>query len=287
MQEVNGLLDEIEEHEKLTIRVGSQNSPALPKSVLEKLSKPHKSPYYFFVFVVKGKAVHKVDLKEIVVSEGQLLYILPNQIHTPPTKTDDREYFKISFDQNCLSLLPKQFSFFINPLNNQTISFNAHSQKRIIQLFETIAQLLANDKKNQTELLLANLNTLLTEFDTAYFESTKNNFQIGKIQKYIDFKLIIETHLTEQKSVTEIAEKLAVSTNSLYQIVKEFSGVSPKEFITNRLMLEAQRKLHYSDYTTKELAYELGFNDPDYFSRIFKKHTGKSVSEYFIELQDL
>jgi AraC-like DNA-binding protein len=93
--------------------------------------------------------------------------------------------------------------------------------------------------------------------------------------------------LTEQKPVTKIAKELAISTNGLYQIVKEFSGVSPKEFITNRLMLEAQRKLHYSEYTTKELAYELGFNDPDYFSRIFKKHTGKNVNEYLIELQDL
>jgi AraC-like DNA-binding protein len=254
---------------------------------LEKVSKPHKSPYYFFVFVVKGKAVHKVDLKKLAVSEGQLLFILPNQIHTPPIKTDDREYFKMSFDQNCLSLLPKPFSFLINPLSNQFISFDTESQKRIVQLFKILSQLLTNEKGNQTELLLAHLNTLLTEFETAYFNSSKNRFQNGKMQKYIDFKLIIESHLTEQKPVTKIAKELAISTNGLYQIVKEFSGVSPKEFITNRLMLEAQRKLHYSEYTTKELAYELGFNDPDYFSRIFKKHTGKNVNEYLIELQDL
>jgi AraC-like DNA-binding protein len=97
----------------------------------------------------------------------------------------------------------------------------------------------------------------------------------------------VETHLTEQPSINTIAEKLALSTNSLYRIVKEFSGTSPKDFITNRLMIEAQRKLHYSNLSVKELAYELGFNDPDYFSRLFKKCTGKNVSEVLENRQDL
>ncbi len=63
--------------------------------------------------------------------------------------------------------------------------------------------------------------------------------------------------------------------------------MSPKDFITNRLITEAQRKLYYSKLSVKELAYELGFNDPDYFSRLFKKSTGKSISEFLVKQQDL
>jgi AraC-like DNA-binding protein len=98
---------------------------------------------------------------------------------------------------------------------------------------------------------------------------------------------MVETHLTEQPSVNAIAKKLALTTNSLYRIVKEYSGVSPKDFFTNRLLIEAQRKLQYAPLSIKELAYELGFNDPDYFSRFFKKCTGKSVSEFLKAQQDL
>lgn len=76
---------------------------------------------------------------------------------------------------------------------------------------------------------------------------------------------MVETHLTEQPPVHAIADKLALTTNSLYRIVKEYAGVSPKDFVTSRLILEAQRKLLYSTLSVKELAYELGFNDPDYF----------------------
>ena len=69
--------------------------------------------------------------------------------------------------------------------------------------------------------------------------------------------------------------------------MKEFSGVSQIEFITIRLMLEAQRKLFYSETSVKELAYELGFSDPDYFSKLFKKTTGKSVTQFVEGIQDL
>ncbi|MBS1661468.1 MAG: AraC family transcriptional regulator, partial [Bacteroidetes bacterium] len=71
----------------------------------------------------------------------------------------------------------------------------------------------------------------------------------------------------------------------LYQIVKHHSGLSPKEFITNRLMVEARRRMCYGERSSvKQLAFELGFNDPDYFSRLFKKHTGQTVAGFLKDL---
>ncbi|UOB18155.1 AraC family transcriptional regulator [Abyssalbus ytuae] len=289
MQETKGLLNDIKQHHKLTIKVSSNANNVLPASVLRKLLKPHRTAYYFFIFVNSGTSTHKIDLQNTTVSDGQLLFVLPNQIHTPPPKKDDLEYFKLSFDQNCLALLPQQFPFLINPFNRQTITFSNTAKQRVKAVFEILDQLLhSNKKQKDTAIILAHLNTLLTEFNNAYFkhigQSSKSN---PKLSKYIEFKLMVETHLTRQPSINTIAGKLALTTSNLYGIVKEFSGVSPKEFITTRLMLEAQRKLHYSNLSVKELAYELGFNDPDYFSRLFKKSTGKSVSKYLSDLQDL
>ena len=195
----------------------------------------------------------------------------------------------MSFDENCLSLLPQQFLFLINPLNTQTISFDNASNQRVKSIFQILNQLLhsGNDQEN-AEVILAHLNSLMTECNNAYFKNVaKENLQPGKLSKYIEFKVAVETHLTAQYAINTIAGNLFVTTNNLYNIVKEFSGVSPKGFITNRLMLEAQRKLHYSKPSVKELAYELGFNDPDYFSRLFKKSTGKSISKYLADIQDL
>lgn len=289
MQETKGLLDDIKQHDNLTIKVSSNANSSLPAGILKKLLQPHRTAYYFFVFVDNGTSTHKVDLETLSISSGQLLFLLPNQIHTPPSKKHDLEYFKLSFDQTCLALLPQQFPFLINPLNTQTISFDNASKQRVKSLFEILNQLLHsdNDQKN-AEIILAHLNSLMTEFNNAYFKNVaKESIQSNKLSKYIEFKVAVETHLTEHHSINTIADNLSVTTNNLYNIVKEFSGVSPKEFITNRLMLEAQRKLHYSKSTIKELAYDLGFNDPDYFSRLFKKSTGRSISKYLADIQDL
>jgi AraC-like DNA-binding protein len=132
------------------------------------------------------------------------------------------------------------------------------------------------------------LNSLLVELNSAYFKNKETtNILNNNLSKFIEFKLAVETHLTEQPSINTIAAKLDLTTNSLYRIVKEYSGVSPKDFFTNRLMVEAQRKLYHSTLSVKEIAYELGFNDPDYFSRVFKKCTGKSISEFLEAQQDL
>jgi AraC-like DNA-binding protein len=289
MQETKGLIDELKQHDKLNIRVSSNANSNLPQEIAEKLLNPHRMAFYFFVFIDNGSSTHKVDFHDQTISDGQLLFVLPNQIHTPPKQLEGPKYYKLGFDDNCLSLLPQQFSFLINPLNTQIISFDNASKKRVKSLFENLNQLLHSDNDPQNvAIILAHLNSILTEFNIAYFKSvTKENVQSNKIQKFIEFKVAVETHLTEHHSINSIAENLSVTTNNLYNIVKEFSGISPKEFITNRLMLEAQRKLHYSKLSIKELAYELGFNDPDYFSRLFKKNTGKSVSSYLAEFQDL
>jgi AraC-like DNA-binding protein len=134
------------------------------------------------------------------------------------------------------------------------------------------------------ELILAHLNSLLTEINTTYFSIDKNPAD-DKLSKYIDFKILVENNLTDHPTIQAIAEELALNTNSLYHIVKHYSGLSPKEFMINRLILEARRRLYYSEsHSVKELAFELGFNDPDYFSRLFKKVTGQTIAGFFQDL---
>ena len=290
MQETKGLLEQIKQHDKLAIRVSSSSNNNLPDEVMKMLTQPHRKANYFFVFVESGSLTHKVDLKNLTVTGGQSFFVLPNQIHAAPAhKDDDIECFKMSFDQNCLSLLPKQFLFLLNPLNAQIISFDSDSRQRVRMLFEILNKILHSDNdQKDAEIILAHLNSLLTEFNSAYFKTVaKEKSETSKLSKYIEFQIAVETHLTEQHSIHTIAGRLSMTTNSLYNIVKEFSGVSPKEFITNRLMLEAKRKLFYSETSVKELAYELGFSDPDYFSKLFKKTTGTSITRFMESIQDL
>ncbi|GAB4020906.1 hypothetical protein GCM10028808_63990 [Spirosoma migulaei] len=230
----------------------------------------------------EGRTQHGVDLQQFDINNNELLFILPHQIHRLPVTNKGTDYFKLGFDENCLALLPKQYPFLINPFNNQKIQFTSSTAARLNSIFDILLDLLSA-ADTDPELILAHLNSLLTEINTAYFSTAKSPAD-DKLSQYIRFKLFVKNNLTDHTTVHEIAKKLALNTNSLYSIVKHYSGLSPKEFITNRLILEAKRRLYYAESSIKELAYDLGFNDPDYFSRLFKKVTGQTIATF---IQDL
>jgi AraC family transcriptional activator of pobA len=287
MQDANGKLKNLQD-DTLSIKIISNNNPYPSDDIRQKLLQPRRLTSYFIVLIDSGSVTYNLDLQDITLRDGHLLFAIPNQVFTPPSETTDLNYLKVLFDENTLALLPQQFPFLVNPLNSQTIILDDATRGRVRKIFEILNQILHVDKdRADTEIILAYLNLLLAELNSAYFKNKEPiNILNANLSKFIEFKLVVETHLTEQPSVNTIADKLALTTNSLYRIVKEYSGVSPKDFFTNRLMIEAQRKLLYSHLSVKELAYELGFNDPDYFSRFFKKCTGKSVSEFLEAQQD-
>jgi AraC-like DNA-binding protein len=270
------------QNNQLSIRLISPDFGHLPASATPKFELTHRKLYYFFLFILDGSTQHGVDLEQFNIEERELLFILPHQIHRLPDSIQGTDYFKLGFDENCLAQLPKQYPFLINPFNNQKIQFSEAGAVRLKAIFSLLRDLLSV-QDTDPELILAHLNSLLTEINITYFAADKNPAD-GKLSQFIHFKLFIEDNLTEHTSINDIAKKLALNTNSLYYIVKHYSGLSPKEFITNRLILEAKRRLYYAESSVKELAYDLGFNDPEYFSRLFKKATGKTITTF---VQDL
>jgi len=277
------LLDEHKQNDKLPIRIVSPSFGHLSPEIADRYELTHRTSYYFMLFMLNGSTRHGVDLEEYDIESNQLLMVLPHQIHRLPASGHGTDYFKLGFDEHCLSRLPKQYPFLINPLNQQKISITSGTATRLKAIFEILLGLLSTPETD-SELILVHLNSLLTEINMAYFATNKNPTD-AKLSKYIGFQVFVENNLTDHPTIKDIAEKLALSTDSLYQIVKHYSGLSPKEFIINRLILEARRRMCYGESSTvKELAFELGYNDPDYFSRLFKKVTGKTIAAFFQDL---
>lgn len=271
------------QNNQLPIRVVSPDFGHLSPEDAQKYEATHRLPYYFFLFAIDGCSQRNVDLDKFNVGKDELLFSLPNQIQHMPVNAHGNDYYKLGFDEVCLSRLPRQYPFLLNPLNQQKITFSSAAAIRLKGIFEMLSGLL-KIAATDPELIIAHLNSLLTEINIAYFAAERKPAN-DKHAKFIDFKLFVEDNLMDHPTIKHIAEELAVSTDSLYQIVKYHSGLSPKEFMTGRLMLEARRRIYYEKPSTiKELAFELGFNDPDYFSRLFKKATGKTITAFFQDL---
>src|SRR5690349_8412609 len=203
-------------NDKSGIRINSDNNPEHADNIQQKHSQPSRLTSYIIMLIASGSITYNLDLQDITPTEGQLLFAMPNQVFTPPSKADDLKYFKVLFDESTLALLPQQFPFLINPLNSQTINFDNAAKQRVRKSFEILNQILHVDKHpTDTEIVLAYLNSLLVELNSAYFKNKESvNILNTNLSKFIEFKLAVETHLTEQPSVNTIAEKLALTTNS-------------------------------------------------------------------------
>lgn len=104
-----------------------------------------------------------------------------------------------------------------------------------------------------------------------------NNNQIDIIRK---FNVLVDTHFKEKRHVKDYADLLNKSPKTLSNLFGIYNQKSPQHIIQERLALEAKRLLHYTDKTVSEVGFDLGYDDPAYFSRFFKKHTGYSPSEF-------
>jgi AraC-like DNA-binding protein len=287
MLDYTALLESLKQHHQLSIRVTANCNTQLLSTVYQQLLTPHRSRHYVLTMLLNGEVRHDIDLQPVLLQGGQMLFVLPHQIHHIFPREEHVASFTITFDEHCLSLLPRSYLMLLNPLFNQVLTFDAGARQRVINVFETLHQLL-QDAAAPADLVLAHLNTLLAECSHTYMRNhKKEGSQEASLSKFIAFKQMVEEDFMEQPAVQTLANRLSLTANGLYSIVKQYAGVSPKEFMINRLMVEAQRKLYYSETTAKELAYELGFSDPGYFSRLFKKSTGKSITQFVKEMQDL
>src|SRR4051812_21857 len=113
MQRMDPLLNLFKQNDKLSIRIISPTFGHLPPEIVGNYGLTHRKPHYFFLFMLEGSSQHGVDLQQFEIKSDELLFVLPHQIHQLPTTKHGTDYFKLGFDENCLSLLPKQYPFLL------------------------------------------------------------------------------------------------------------------------------------------------------------------------------
>lgn len=102
---------------------------------------------------------------------------------------------------------------------------------------------------------------------------TEERLLIGKARE------LVSKNFEKDISPSDLAKELAVSLRQLQRIFKEELNLSPNDFLTTLKMEEAARLLRETSLTISEVAYAVGFNDPSYFGRVFRKYFGKSPKE--------
>ena len=97
------------------------------------------------------------------------------------------------------------------------------------------------------------------------------------------FGALVDKNFATHTTLDHYAVQLGISVAHLNAICRELSGRSALQLIHERLMLEARRELIYTSMTIKEVSELLGFNDPAYFTRFFKRQMGMSPKDFRLQ----
>lgn len=97
------------------------------------------------------------------------------------------------------------------------------------------------------------------------------------------FRDLVNKRFREHWTVADYADALRVSQSQLSRTIRRATGQSPAAIVNARLLLEAQRNLHYTEATAAQIGLDLGFQDPAYFSRFFKRLCGVTPRRYRLD----
>ncbi|GGN13389.1 AraC family transcriptional regulator [Dyadobacter beijingensis] len=104
--------------------------------------------------------------------------------------------------------------------------------------------------------------------------------QQSDLEFFRKFTRLVEEHYKSKHTVADYADFLCMAPKTITHKFNRLRLPQPNEVIKNRIILEAKRLLVHTSLTAKEIAYELGYSDPAYFSRLFQTKTGESPSGF-------
>jgi AraC family 4-hydroxyphenylacetate 3-monooxygenase operon regulatory protein len=135
-----------------------------------------------------------------------------------------------------------------------------------------------NIQGEMLQMLLKRLIIKCTRLARAqHVTQSMDNDQVDIVRK---FNVLVDTHYKTKKQVGEYAEMLYKSPKTLANLFSLYNDKTPLRIIHERIVLEAKRLLLFTDQTSKEIAYGLGFDDISAFNKMFKKITGFSPTNY-------
>ncbi|MFD1163712.1 helix-turn-helix transcriptional regulator [Hwangdonia seohaensis] len=251
-----------------------------------KVDEPHRHNYYTVLIINKARGQHKIDFNTYELSDKQIFFVAPGQVHQ--VLENEKSFgFSMVFSNQFLVENSIRLSF-IDSLNlfqnygqSPPLIPNAAQFKTIGDFANQIYNLFNSDVNMKLLSIGAFLKLLLIECN--------NVCSINPIESDVDttgdnliraFKKGVESHYKKEHSTTFYANALHISPDHLNRTVKARIGKTAKDYIQARIVTEAKRLLYFSDLSNKEIAYELGFNEPANFSAFFKKHTQLSPSSF-------
>ncbi len=243
---------------------------------------------YIKVMYLPGGCSIGVDFDTYTTDGPALFFISPNQALSIKGLCVQPGYFIFyNRDFYCIQIHDDEVAcdgLLFNNINNMPMTAVPEQEAAFIDyLFTQIETEFILKESSQEEMLRTYLKQLLIK-STRLWKKEHLNGALTDNQNDPDafrqFTQLVEAHYKQKHTVADYADLMLVAPKTLTHKFKRMNLPPPNEVIKNRIILEAKRLLVHTGMTAKEIAYELGYDDPAYFSRLFFIKTGESPSGF-------
>jgi AraC family transcriptional regulator, transcriptional activator of pobA len=191
-------------------------------------------------------------------------------------------YFKIDFLNFFNGNLKNDFSFF-NLSQINSIALDKITAFDLANDFDKLYKEFYTPNAYRVQILQSFLLSLLFKCKSLQEITKTERINPSKKQDLVfRFQNLVSNCYLTKKQVGDYANQLFVSANTLNQTVKEITGKTAKEIITEKVIQETKKLLQYTSDDIAHIAYHLGFEEPTHFIRFFKNITSITPKEYRI-----
>lgn len=229
---------------------------------------PHRHQFWQCIYWTAGQGEHHVDLCMHRYEPGSVLILPPLAVHA--FTDDEAEGILLHFDEDHLVQSPQDAALVLTlktVTNTEPLIKSSSALVEVMQWLVREAQL--DDLAMQRNLLHVLMRLYLRNSDVMRLPDD-----------YVRFLERVEQRYQAHDSIADYAQALNLTTKKLYALTQKIAGLPPGQLITRRLLLEATRLIVHSDQSIAAIGYALGFDDPAYFSRFFRKHKAMSPRTY-------
>ncbi|MBQ8527487.1 MAG: AraC family transcriptional regulator [Lachnospiraceae bacterium] len=227
------------------------------------------------LYIASGKAHFHFNGKEQIVTAGHMVLYRPKE----PQKyeyygEDQTEVYWVHFTGGNVTNILRSYG-----ITDDKKVFYCGSGLDYKNLFRSMINELQMCKENYAEMLEMYLRQIFIMLQRYFTDSLKtdNTHIIEEIDKAT---LYFNEHYSEEISIEEYAQNNHFSVSWFIRNFKHCTGSTPMQYILSKRIYNAEILLHDSTYNVTEIAEIVGYDNPLYFSRIFKKVKGLSPSEY-------
>lgn len=248
---------------------------------------PHRHDYYEISLIHEGEGIHHIDFTAYPFKGPAVFILSPEQVHELQ-RHKGSDGFSLKFNPPFFSSgndpdrqLYAHF-LFDNLQSYPVIPLQPAEHARLQTLMQLALQEYDNASNGSEEILFSYIRVILMEI----LRIRKQQLQESHLQpgirqsQLLTFKQLLHQHFAEYHEVQDYATLLHVTPRQLNALVQQFTGKTAGTLIKERILLEARRLLFTDTLSIKEIGYQLGFEDPAYFNRFFKKNVGIAPQQF-------